>query len=58
MRTDNGSIMDIEDVIDYVMFQKKQYPDWNLDDITGGIDHFISKEKYYYIKKWFVYMYE
>ena len=36
--------MDIEDVLLYVFYVKKQHPDWGFDDITGGTSEFVDKK--------------
>lgn len=59
MITSDGSIMsDIDDVISYLNYEKKQHPDWDFDDITGGESEFVDKNMYEYLKNWFRNEYE
>ncbi len=59
MITSDGSIMsDIDDVISYLSYEKKQHSDWDFDDITGGESEFVDKNMYEYLKNWFRNEYE
>jgi len=52
--TDDGHMFTIEEVVEYAIYNKNIYPDWNFSELTGGVENFISKKEYLIAKSVFI----